>query len=189
LCPDIGKANEIALGYLSFDELIPGSPGSPEVNVFTVGNLTGHPANGGNDLPPTWPVTTTVTFQNATLNLVLAYCTVNCSEYFDLANIGPQFFQSPMLQFPDTAAFASATFSATLDTTGFQLDGGGTFTAAMNQISAVLVPSNGNSLGAGVDSVLISVSDQGAPSVPEPSTFLMLAAPLPFVWRCRKGLR
>lgn len=185
--PSTGKADDVALGYLSFDQLISGTPGSPGTNGFTIGNLTGDPTNGGNDLPPTWPVSTTVTFQNSALELVLADCTQDCTQTFDLGDIDPQFFQSSDLQFPDTTAFASATFSATLDVTDFQLDGGGTFTAATDQVSAFLSPSIGDSLIAGTDSVLITVSDETTTSTPEPSTFFLVAAVLPGLWRRRKS--
>lgn len=182
-----GKAEEVALGYLSFDQLILGSPGSPGTNGFTIGNLTGDPTMGGNDLPPTWPVLTTVTFQSSSLDLVLADCTENCDQTFNLGDIAPQFFQSSDLQFPDTAAFSSAAFSATLDAIDFDLDGGGTFTAATDQISALLLPSSGDSLIAGTDSVLISVSDEASAPAPEPSTFFLLAPLLPFLYRKRRA--
>jgi hypothetical protein len=187
LYQSIGEAAEVSLGYLSFDQLIPGSPGNPGTNGFTIGNLTGDRTLGGNDLPPTWPVITSATFENSSLELVLADCTQDCDQTFDLGDIDPQFFQSSDLQFPDTTAFASATFSAILDTTDFDLDGGGTFSAGTDQISALLVPSSGDSLIAGTDSVLISVSDQASASTPEPSTFFLLAALLPCLSRTRRA--
>jgi hypothetical protein len=53
--PGVGQA-DIGLGYISFDNLIPGTPGSPGVNGFTIANLTGDPSSGGNDLPPDFPL-------------------------------------------------------------------------------------------------------------------------------------
>jgi len=192
LVPSVGWSGEVSLGYLSFDQLILGSDGNPGTNGFTVGNLTGDPNNGGNDLPPTWPVLTTVTFQSAQLDLVLADCTQNCDQTYDLGDIAPQFFQSPDTQFPDTMEFASATFSATLDQTVFDLDpsvGGGTFTAATNQVSALLVPSSGDTLMAGTDSVLISVSDQALTSTPEPSTAWLLMGLFPVLYALRSFVK
>jgi hypothetical protein len=190
LLPGVSLADTVAVGYLSFDVLIPGAPGSPGTNGFTIGNLTGDPSLGGNDLPPTWPVITSLTFQASSLELVEANCTQNCTQTYSLGDLGPQFFQSFDLQFPDTAAFASATFTATLNTTDFQLDGGGTFTAASSQISAVLLPSTGNSLVAGTDSVLITVSNQTA-AAPEPPASAALVVSLTSLlwWRRRKAER
>ena len=51
--PVTGHANLVPIGYLSWDIIIPGAPGSPGVNAFTIGNLTGDPLTRGNDLPPT----------------------------------------------------------------------------------------------------------------------------------------
>jgi hypothetical protein len=42
--PTLGRADTIRLGYISFDNLVPGAPGSPGVNGFTIGDLTGDSA-------------------------------------------------------------------------------------------------------------------------------------------------
>ena len=168
LLPPVALADTVALGYVSFDVLIPAAPGHPGVNTFTVANFTGDPSLGGNDLPPTFPVLTSVTFLSSSLTLVSGAT----SQVFDLGDLGPGFYNPPT-DFPDTDSFTSATFSATLDTTTFQLDSGGTFNASSNQISVALLPSTGNELIAGAGPQLITVSS--ASPVPEPSEFWMLS--------------
>jgi hypothetical protein len=172
LLPTIGWADVEDLGYISFDNLIPGAPGFPGVNGFTIGNLTGDPTSGGNDLPPGFPVISTVTFLNSSLEWFSGLS----SQTVDLGDLGPGFYNPAALQFPDTDTFSSALFTATLDTTDFDLDpfvGGGTFTASSDQISVLLLPSNGTTLVAGTDYVLIGVS-----AVPEPNSVFLLGGVL-----------
>ena len=180
ILPTVAVADTVALGYVSFDVLIPGAPGIPGVNTFTVGNFTGDPSLGGNDLPPTFPVLTSVTFLSSSLTLVSG----GTSQVFALGDLGPGLYNPPP-DFPDTESFTSATFSATLDTTTFQLDGGGTFNASSNQIAVDLLPSIGNELVAATDLALITVS-----AVPEPSEFWMLLLAVAWVaFRCYHARR
>ena len=174
-------AGELSIGYLSLDSLIPGAPGSPGVNTFTVGNLTGDPLNGGNDLPPTFPVLTPLTFKNSTLVLWSG----NTSQTIDLGDIGPGFFNPLSLEFADTVLFSSAVFSATLDSTNLQLDGGGAVTLASPNVSASLLPSGGPTLAPGVDLVLLNVSFEAPAAVPEPASWTLLVIPLLFLWSYR----
>lgn len=37
-------ADLVPIGYVSFDNLIPGRPGDPGVNAFTIGSLPGDPS-------------------------------------------------------------------------------------------------------------------------------------------------
>lgn len=181
-CPLVAFAGILPVGYLSFDVLIPGAPGSPGVNAFTIGDLTGDPSAGGFAVPPTFPVITSVTFQDSSLVLVSG----GSSQTFLLGDIGPGFFSPSALEFPDTADFSSATFSATLDTTSLQLDGGGSFTASSAVVSALLSPSSGNSLVAGTDFVYINVSSEVS-AVPEPSGYLLLGTVVLWLWSKRAG--
>ncbi|PWU09251.1 MAG: hypothetical protein C5B51_06570 [Terriglobia bacterium] len=158
------KADLQLLGYISFDNLIPGDVGSPGVNGFTIGNLT-----GSNDLPPTFNVSTSLTFLNSSLE----FFTGTSSQTVFLGDLGFGFFNPFSLMFPDTDTFTSALFTATLDTTSLQLEGGGVFTAASNQISVWLTPSSGDLLVAGTDFALITVSDEASP-VPEPNSLVLL---------------
>ena len=56
------RGDAIALGVLSFDQLIPSAGGSPGINGFTISNLSGPFA-----LPPDLPVITSLTFNSAVL--------------------------------------------------------------------------------------------------------------------------
>ena len=176
-------AGELSVGYLSLDNLFAGAPGSPGVNAFTVGNLTGDPLTGGNDLPPTFPVVTPLTFKNSTLVLWSG----STSQTIDLGDIGPGFFSPFSLEFADTVLFSSAVFSATLDSTNLQLDGGGTVTLAFPNVSASLLPSGGPNLTPGVDLVLLNVSFEAPAAVPDPPTRTLLVLPLLFLWRYRRA--
>jgi hypothetical protein len=178
----VALADILPVGYLSLDVLIPGAPGSPGVNAFTIGDLTGDPFAGGFAVPPTFPVITSLTFKDSSLVLVSG----GSSQTFLLGDIGPGFFSSHALEFADTEDFSSATFSATLDTTSLQLDGGGSFTASSALISALLLPSSGNSLVAGTDFVYINVSDEVS-AVPEPASCLLVGTVLFWLWPKRAG--
>jgi len=163
LSTPVCQAGAISIGYLSLDILISAAPGSPGVNTFTVANLTGDPLSGGNDLPPTFPVLTPLTFKNSSLVLWSG----GSSQTISLGDIGPGFFSPFSLEFADTVLFSSADFTAILETTNLQLDGGGGYMASSDAISAVLLPSSGNSLVAGTDFTLIQV-------VPEPESFRLI---------------
>ena len=181
LAPVIAFAGTASIGYLSFDVFIPGGPGSPGVNAFTVGNLTGDPNTGGFAVPPSFPVLTFLTFKNSSLQL---FSGGSLFQTLILGDIGSGFFSSTALQFPDTQDFSSALLTATLDTTIFQLDGGGSFIASSDQISAVLQPSAGGNLIAGTDFAGIDVS--GDVVVPEPGTFTLLSSLVPVVCLFRR---
>jgi hypothetical protein len=171
---------DITVGFISFDNLIPGAPGSPGVNAFNIANFSGDPAAGGDALPPTFPILTPVTFLNSSLALTSDGATVNLA----LGDIGPGFFSSGLLEFPDTQIFTSAIFSATLDVTTFQLAGGGAFTADSDLLVTSLLPSAGGALTAGTDFALIEVSP-AASTVPEPSSLIPLVTLMFLFWPYR----
>jgi hypothetical protein len=165
-------ATPVPIGLLSFDTLIPGSPGSPGVNGFTIANLTGDPALDGFALPPDFPVSTSVLFLSSTLTLE----TGSTSQVFNLGDIGPGFFSSPALQFTDTILFSFAAFSAVLSPASFDLLGTpGVFQVDSPTITLDLLPSSGGELVAGIDFAVLSASGTVATApVPEPSFFGLL---------------
>jgi hypothetical protein len=160
---------DLALGILSFDEFILGAPGSPGVNAFNIANFSGDPAMGGNALPPTFPVLTSVTFLDSSLALVSDGVITTLS----LGDIGPGFFSSAALEFPDTQHFSSAVFSATLDTTTFLLADGSNVTVTSPHVITSLLPGSSDTLAAGADFALINASTAGS-ATPEPSSLILL---------------
>lgn len=159
------SAAPTGLGVLSFDVLIPGSPGAPGVNAFTVSNLTGNPMMAGFALPPDFPVIDSLTFRNASLMLngALGLQTIS------LGDLAPGQFSPLSLHFTDTRRFSSAILNATLDRQSFQLAGDTTYTADSANITAELVPASGPSLVPGSDVVLILANNTPS-SVPEPAS-------------------
>ena len=162
-----------SLGVLSFDNVIPGSPGSAGQNQFTVLNLTG---NSGVFIPG---VIDSLTFQSASLALTDSSGT----SIVSLPDISATNSQATPL-FVDTDLFTLAVFQATLSQTQFKLDNGSIFQASSNVLSATLLPSSGPDLVAGVDFALINVSGTVLPpAVPEPTTLMLLALGSPFLLR------
>ncbi len=167
----LAQAATIDVGVLSFDVLIPGAPGAPGVNGFTIGNYTGDPASGGFALPPDFPVTDTLIFQQTAVTLTEPGLTGLPVMLGDLA---PGAEQPGSLQFADTTMITSALFAGMLSSTHFQLADGRTFTVTSPDLIATLLPSSGVDLTPGTDFTLISVSGTFA-AVSEPGTYLTTA--------------
>lgn len=168
----------ITVGFVSFDLLIPGGSGVPGVNAFSIGSFT-----GSNSLAPDFPVINDISFLNSSLMLV--------GDFTGTVNIGtvvPGSVTPASLEFPDTTAFLSATFSTTLSQTTFTLFDGRTLTASQSMISAQLLPSAGVTLTAGTDLVVLTVEAYDA-TVPEPSYGLVVSITLLicFVTRSRRA--
>ena len=174
--PVFANADTFAIGYVSLDIFIAGSPLSPGVNQFTIGNFT-----GGSAIPPTFPVLTPLTFRTSSLVLVKG----GISQTVLLGDIDPGISNPVELEFPDTDIFSSATFSATLDTLTLDLDGGGSITLFSPTIEAALLPSAGGNLVPGTDFVLLTVSDE-VPAVPEPSSYILFATVIVATFRLRR---
>jgi PEP-CTERM motif len=157
----------VSLGILSYDSLIPGSPGAPGVNGFSIGNFTGNPSAGGFALPPSFDVYTALTFTNSALTLNQG----TSSTVVALGDIGPGFFIDSLglLQFSDTTLFSSAVFSTTLSPAAFTLSDGTILSFRSQTINLTLSPSFGGSLLPG-DLAVISAA---AVVVPEPGTLLL----------------
>jgi hypothetical protein len=180
-------ADAVSIGLLSFDRLIPGAPGSPGVNGFTIANLTGDPAFDGFALTPDFPVSTRVVFLSSTLTLE----TGSTPQVFNLGVIAPGFFSSPALQFADTILFSSATFSATLSLVNFDLLGTpGVFQVDSPTITVDLRPSSGGELVPGTDLAVLNASGTvAAAPVPEPGFFGLLMILLLALLPLRKRLK
>lgn len=169
----------IDLGFLSFDNVIPGAPGFPGVNGFSVYNFT-----GGFFLPPSFPSLTPVTFMDAMLDL-----SGPSPQNLSLGDLAPGAYDPFSLgtAFPDSTLFTSATFTVTLSATVLDLGGGNIFTADSAIVDVILSPSLPPDLTAGVDFSLIPVSGQIA--TPEPASIVLLATAVFLtlrLWRRRR---
>ena len=175
-------AATVSSGFLAFDTLIPGVPGSPGINVFTINNLTGDPGAGGFALPPDFPVVTSVTFKNARLAVVSSSGTENIV----LGDLMTGLHGPTALQFSGAQQFSQATFTAEIDPLTWDLSGGGTFAPISNAIVATLRPSSGGFLTAGTDFVVFNHSDVSA--IPEPATFGLPLLALSAGWLLKRRL-
>lgn len=151
------------LGFISYDVLVPGAPEAPGVNIFNISNFTGDPLLAGFGLPPDFDVFTFLTFRNSTLS-------IDGGPPVALGDISPGSFSSPLLEFPDTATFSSAAFSALLSSTLLARSDGTTFEVSTDLITVLLSPTSGSSLVAGMEFSLIQVSEAVPSEIPEPST-------------------
>jgi hypothetical protein len=165
--PTSAKADQAAVGVLSFDVLDPGLPGFPGQNAFTLTNLT-----GAFSLFPDYPVADNLTLLGASLT----------PSGFAASSFGDLAPGSSQVAFSASNTFASALLEATLSQTVFTLGDGTTFQADSNLVTVSLLPSSGNSLTPGVDYAILTVS--GAPvtsPVPEPPTWVLLVVSLPLL--------
>ena len=156
-------ADSIPLGYISFDTLIPGGA-SPGVNNFNIFNFT----NGL--LASDFPVLNSIVFLNSSLTVI----SEGISSVYALGDIAPDFAGSS-LSFSDTLLFDSASFTATLSNTVFNVAGGDTFSAGSSIQTATLLPSSGSFLAPGTDFALLTVSGTVSTPVPEPGTLWLFA--------------
>lgn len=179
-------ADNVAVGILSFDVLIPGDTTTPGVDAFDISNLTGDPTLGGFALPPDFPTLASLTFLNSTLTLSNGAS----SQIVNLGDIAPGVFSDLSLQFVDGTPFTSAIFSATLSATSLNISGAAQdFVADSANLTATLLPTAGTGLTAGVDLVVLNVSGSfpPPPTVPEPSTAEpILAVGMLAVWLLNK---
>lgn len=187
LLAPMAHGDTISVGVLSYDTFIPpGGDGSPGVDAFDIANLT-----GGFSLPPDFPVTDNLTFEDAVMTLTLSD---SSQQVFDLGDIGPGFLLdgsgNPVVQVSSDESFTSAELTATLSPTSFMLFDGSTFTADSAALDVLLLPSSGPTLMVDVDQTTIDVSSAPEASTPEPSgTALVLTGCLGlFIW-LRRGAR
>lgn len=159
-------ADTIPVGVLSYDTFIPAGNGSPGVYAFDIANLT-----DGFSLPPDFPVTDSLTFDDAVLTLTLSD---SSQQVFDLGAIGPGFLLdgsgNPVVQVPGDESFTSAELTATMAPTTFMLFDGSSWTADSAALDVLLLPSLGSTLTVDVDQTTIDVSaSPAANAVPEPT--------------------
>ncbi len=187
LLTPVAHASTISVGVLSYDTFIPpGGDGSPGVDAFDIANLT-----GGFSLPPDFPVTDSLTFEDAVLTLTL---TDSSQQVFDLGDIGPGFLLdgsgNPVVQVSSDESFTSAELTATLSPTTFMLFDGSTFTADSASLDILLLPSSGPTLTVDVDQTTIDVSSAAAASTPEPAgAALVLTGCFGLLFWLRRGAR
>ena len=157
------QAGTILIGTLSYDTFIPGSATAPGIDAINLANLT-----GGFDLPPDFPVSDSLAFDDAALTLTFSNMS---QEVFDLGNIDPGFLVdgvgNPLVQLPGNSTIALAELTATLSLGSFKLSDGTTATASSTALDVLLQPSSGATLLADTDQTTISVQTG---VVPEPAT-------------------
>jgi hypothetical protein len=151
---------DVNLGVFSFDVLNLSSGQFVGQNQFTIYNFT-----GANNLAPDFSVVTDILFQNPTVNAGTG------PIHLDNIDSSGGGIQPSSLTFLSTDNFTSATFDATVSTTNVQLADGTSLQLSSNHVSGLILPSQGNSLTAGVDfALLIETGTVVETTVPEPST-------------------
>ena len=158
------QADQVAIGFVSYDAFLPG------VNTFTVYNLT-----GAQSLPPDFSVATSLNFLNSTLTLTGSSAP---GSPISLGTIAPGVLLDGLgnplaaLQFDSASIFTSAIFQSTLDVTSVALADGSLLELDPN-ISFTLSPSGGTALEAGTDFGVI-YAETAVAEVPEPNSFRLL---------------
>jgi hypothetical protein len=167
----LGRAGEIPVGLLSFDEFIPASGSAAGINSFDIFDFTG-PSYGPTVGPPF--ASESLTFEGVKLTVSFSG---GSSQSFDLGDIGPgELLDSsgnPIIQFPSTDDFSSAILTATLSPTTFTLSNETKFIGS-GPISVDLRPSSGSTLSAGRDFATIDSEETQVTPVPESSTLVNL---------------
>ncbi len=160
----VASATTVPVGTVNFD--LTGLPGTATVDIF---NQTGPNSTAAPDT--TWPVSTSVSLSSLglTLNFVGGVSESFGSSYFTLAGDGLSFNGSTIsISLPVKSAVVTGDFSPTTWT----LNDGSTFTAG-SAFTATITDSSGT-LVDGDFAVIVGTS--GAHIIPEPGTWLMVAA-------------
>lgn len=159
---DRSFADGVPIGTFSFDPVYAATSTSPALNAFDINNYT-----GGSSLPPIFPITTSLTLDNLDLTVTNSDGTVT-SYAEGSAGEGPTFFFDTLVD--DTQSPLDAILTGTISPITITLSDGSTVDIS-GSFTAVLDPSLGSSLTAGVDSTTIFAPPQ---AVPEPSSLLLL---------------
>jgi hypothetical protein len=163
---DRSFADSIAVGTFSYDPVFASTPGFPGLDAFDIYNFT-----GGSDLPPTFPVATSLTFNS--LNLVVTNADGSSTTYSEgSAGEGPTFFLDTLVS--DSTSPLGAVLTGTFSPLTITLSDGTTVYIA-GDFTTTLSPSLGTFLTAGIDSTTIFATVQ---PVPEPSSLLLMACSL-----------
>jgi hypothetical protein len=158
-------ADTTTIGLISFDQLVPGAPGTPGINGFTIYNFTGSNSQPGTPDSSISFLNTSVTWDSGANTDVVG-------------TVDPGTFQFAGLQFPDSELITDALFQATLSTTTFTINGQ-TYLAASNAVTVDLLPSTPPDLQAGVDFALIDIQASPiATPTPEPGSLWLLVSSL-----------
>jgi len=154
------------VGLLSWDILVPEQSPQLGVNVFNIQNLTGTAS-----LPPDFPVSTSLVFNNLTLTIV----TPSGSSDILLGSLVPGgSLSNPALQFASNILINSAALSGTFTPLIFAVTGLGSHTAASAAFLYVLNPETGSTLQAGIDLGVLTVDADPVSVIPEPATLTLL---------------
>ena len=164
-CLSRASADTIVVGAISFDTGVPGTAGSPGTELFTIQNFTGLNAQAGTP-------DSAISFLNSSFLL-------NGTQTVNVGSVDPGSLQPAALQFPDTTVFTGASFTASLSTLTFTLNGQ-TYAATSNLITADLTPAIPPDLTPDVDFVTITVDASVVTSTatPEPGAAWLVLAPL-----------
>lgn len=164
------RADTFAIGLVSFDVLVAPEGDQPGVNGITILNLTGADA-----IPPDFPVTTELLFEDIALTIF----TPGGSQLLSLGSLGPGAYPNDSsLKFASDVIINSIVLAATFSPITFDVDGVGTRTANSGSIFFVLSPSLGDALEAGVDLGFFSADTGELAPIPEPSLGLGVVAAL-----------
>jgi PEP-CTERM motif-containing protein len=172
----------VVVGNFFLETLIPAdgtNPGTIDLNVINLTDI-------GLDLDGTGVVAPPIQFTGLTATAFDdAGAQIASAPLGDLAAgqslNDPSGFPSPVFQFVDTQLLSAIILTGTIEGFTALLADGSVFTAPLFQFTASMLPSQGSTLLAGIDSANISiVGDLEAPatSVPEPGTLTLLAAGL-----------
>jgi PEP-CTERM motif len=177
------SATPISVGVVAFDTFIAGPGGT---NAFFVSNLTGDPLAGGFALPPDFPVATSLVFDSPLLEWVGP---TGSPFNFGHVGIGPGSHDpDSQIQFPDTAAFVSARFTAVLSQVLFRLTDGRLFAASSPTIQAILIDPAGALVPGDLALLTVDAREVTGPpdAVPEPASLTLVATALAGLWRVRR---